>query len=163
MSQVVVTRDAGGKYLSAVRHSYPSGTNPRCATRFGRRLLVTGSIHYTVKLASAVSRRRRKSKTVHAQRPDQIPPRAFYASNAPFAKRRGRGSVATAGDAPRTPPSFPRRREPREKQSTPSPTSFPRTPSSFPRGLPRTPIRGREPREKQSTPIHRPSERVQTH
>ena len=80
MSQVVVTRDAGGKYLSAVRHSYPSGTNPRCATRFGRRLLVTGSIHYTVKLASAVSRRRRKFKTVHAQRPDQIPPRAFHAS-----------------------------------------------------------------------------------
>ena len=42
----------------------------------------------------------------------------------PFAKRRGRGSEATAGDAPggralkasplpRTPPSFPRRREPR--------------------------------------------------
>ena len=80
MSQVVVTRDAGGKYLSAVRHSYPSGTNPRCATRFGRRLLVTGSIQYTVKFASAATRRRRKSKTVHAQRPDQIPPRAFHAS-----------------------------------------------------------------------------------
>ena len=100
MSQVVVTRDAGGKYLSAVRHSYPSGTNHRGVTRLGRRLLVTGSIEYTVKLASAISRRRRKFKTVHAQRPDQIPPRPFHASNAPFAKRRGRGSVATAGDAP---------------------------------------------------------------
>ena len=36
-----------------------------------------------------------------------------------------------------TPPSFPRRREPREKQSTPF------TIPSFPRSLPRTPIRGR--------------------
>ena len=35
----------------------------------GLRLLVTGSIHYTIKIASAVSRRRRKSKIVHAQRP----------------------------------------------------------------------------------------------
>ena len=44
---------------------------------------------------------------------------------------------------PRPPPSFPRRREPREKQSTP-PITRPRTPTSFPRGLPRTPIRGPE-------------------
>ena len=35
----------------------------------GLRLLVTGSIHYTVKIASAATRRRRKFKTVHAQRP----------------------------------------------------------------------------------------------
>ena len=49
----------------------PGSRNP------GLRLLVTGSIRYTVKFASAASRRRRKSKTVHAQRPDQIPPRAF--------------------------------------------------------------------------------------
>ena len=74
---------------------------------YGLRLLVTGSIHYTVKTASAAPRQRRKSKTVHAQRPDQIPPRAFHASNTPFAKPKrpttGRGSPndrkQTAGDA----------------------------------------------------------------
>ena len=54
--------------------------SPGIRNRPGLRLLVTGSIHYTIKIASAVSRRRRKSKIVHAQRPDQIPPRAFHAS-----------------------------------------------------------------------------------
>ncbi len=64
------------------------------------------------------TQRRRKSKTVHAQRPDQIPPRAFYASlSCPPSFRRVRVTPQTAGDAP--PSSFPRRREPREKQSTP--------------------------------------------
>ena len=166
MSQVVVTRDAGGKYLSAVRHSFPSGTNHRGVTRLGRRLLVTGSIEYTVKLASAASRRRRKFKTVHAQRPDQIPPRPFHASpvvpaeagtqkkqstpSSPLPRwERARvrvkeaRSVATAGDAPRTPPSFPQHRspsparrerarvrvKPQRKQSTP-----PRAPCAQPRG-----------------------------
>ena len=123
MSQVVVTRDAGGKYLSAVRHSYPSGTNPRGVTRLGRRLLVTGSIEYTVKLASAASRQRRKFKTVHAQRPDQIPPRPFHASPSsplppttpiPSPARRERARVRVT---PLMPPSFPRRREPRENKA----------------------------------------------
>ena len=57
--------------------------SPGIRNRPGLRLLVTGSIHYTIKIASAVSRRRRKSKIVHAQRPDQIPPRAFHASPTP--------------------------------------------------------------------------------
>ena len=96
MLYVLAAYYARGRFLSAVRQSAPSGTSRRGFETPGLRLLVTGSIHYTIKIASAVSRRRRKSKIVHAQRPDQIPPRAFYAS-----------------------PSFPRRREPREKQSTP--------------------------------------------
>ena len=61
-------------------------------SRFGLRLLVTGSIHYTVKFASAAPRRRRKSKTVHAQRPDQIPPRAFHASTTKPPLREARGT-----------------------------------------------------------------------
>ena len=43
--------------------------SPGRLPRPGLRLLVTGSIHHTVKTASAASRQRRKSKTVHAQRP----------------------------------------------------------------------------------------------
>ena len=67
-------------FCLAVRQSAPSGTSHRSdSKRPGLRLLVTGSIHYTVKTASAASRRRRKSKTVHATRPDQIPPRPFHA------------------------------------------------------------------------------------
>ena len=138
MFYVLAAYYARGRFLSAVRQSAPSGTSRRGFETPGLRLLVTGSIHYTIKIASAVSRRRRKSKIVHAQRPDQIPPRAFYASNAPFAPKRpttGRGSVATAGDAralPRHPRAggnpeknkarhlpLSRRREPRAKQSTP--------------------------------------------
>ena len=104
MFYVLAAYYARGRFLSAVRQSAPSGTSHRGFETPGLRLLVTGSIHYTVKFASAAPRRRRKFKTVHATRPDQIPPRAFHASNTPFAKRRGRGSVATAGDAPRTRP-----------------------------------------------------------
>ena len=80
MLQVLAACNARGRFLSAVRQSAPSGTSHRGVPRPGLRLLVTGSIHYTIKIASAVSRRRRKFKIVHAQRPDQIPPRAFYAS-----------------------------------------------------------------------------------
>ena len=106
------------------------------------RLLVTGSIHYTIKIASAASKRRRhKSKIVLAHKTGP--------------------NTAPAFSRVYNIPSFPRRRESREKQSTPF-TPFAKrrgrgsTPS-FPRGLPRTPIRGREPREKQSTPINIPS------
>ena len=80
MLYVLAAYDARGRFLSAVRQSAPSGTSHRGVPRPGLRLLVTGSIHYTIKIASAVSRRRRKSKIVHAQRPDQIPPRPFHAS-----------------------------------------------------------------------------------
>ena len=80
MFYVLAAYYARGRFLSAVRQSAPSGTSHRGVPRPGLRLLVTGSIRYTVKIASAVPRRRRKSKTVHAQRPDQIPPRAFHAS-----------------------------------------------------------------------------------
>ena len=107
--------DACGRFLSAVRQSAPSGTSHRGVPRPGLRLLVTGSIHYTIKIASAVSRRRRKSKIVHAQRPDQIPPRAFHASTTSPLPRWERARVRVTPQGP----SFPRRREPREKQSTP--------------------------------------------
>ena len=72
--------NACGRFLLAVRQSALSGTSHRGVPRPRLRLLVTGSIHYTIKIASAVSRRRRKSKIVHATRPDQIPPRPFHAS-----------------------------------------------------------------------------------
>ena len=82
MFYVLAAYYARGRFLSAVRQSAPSGTSHRGFETPGLRLLVTGSIHYTIKIASAVKRRRRKSKIVHAQRPDQIPPRAFHASPA---------------------------------------------------------------------------------
>ena len=70
--------------------------------RHGLRLLVTGSIHYTVKTASAASRRRRKSKTVHATKtgPNTAPgfSRVYNIPSPSMARQR---------------------REPREKQSTP--------------------------------------------
>ena len=84
MFYVLAAYYARGRFLSAVRQSAPSGTSHRGFETPGLRLLVTGSIHHTVKTASAAPRQRRKSKTVHAQRPDQIPPRAFYASPAVF-------------------------------------------------------------------------------
>ena len=166
MLQVVAACNACGRFLLAVQQSHLSGANPRCTPHrdpcTGHGLLVTDLSTITVNLTSAAPRQRRKSKTVHAQRPGQIPPRPFHAS---FRHSRGGGnpaktkhatpthnnvsplprwerarvrvkearSVATAGDAPAhpvipadsppsfppTPPSFPRRREPREKQSTP--------------------------------------------
>ena len=67
MLQVLATCNARGRFLSAVRQSAPSGTSRRGFETPGLRLLVTGSIHYTVKFASAAPRRRRKSKIVHAQ------------------------------------------------------------------------------------------------
>ena len=88
--------------MSAVRQSAPSGTSHRGVPRPGLRLLVTGSIHYTIKIASAVSRRRRKSKIVHAQRPDQIPPRAFHAS--PSAVPAQAGTQSPTRRAVREPP-----------------------------------------------------------
>ena len=66
MFYVLAAYDARGRFLSAVRQSAPSGTSHRGFETPGLRLLVTGSIHYTVKFASAASRRRRKFKTVHA-------------------------------------------------------------------------------------------------
>ena len=69
MFYVLAAYDARGKFLSAVRQSAPSGTSRRGFETPGLRLLVTGSIHYTIKIASAVSRRRRKSKIVHARVP----------------------------------------------------------------------------------------------
>ena len=140
MFYVLAAYYARGRFLSAVRQSAPSGTSHRGVPRPGLRLLVTGSIHYTVKFASAAPQQRRKSKTVHAQRPDQIPPRAFYASPAvfparpvipaqagtqrktkhaiyPFRKPKRPAGCGDAGDAPRTPSSFPRRREPRENKA----------------------------------------------
>ena len=89
MFYVLAAYYARGRFLSAVRQSAPSGTSRRGFETPGLRLLVTGSTHYTIKIASAVSRRRRKSKIVHAQRPDQIPPRALLASPAVFPAQAG--------------------------------------------------------------------------
>ena len=78
MFYVLAAYYARGRFLSAVRQSAPSGTSRRGFETPGLRLLVTGSIHYTIKIASAVHGQisrasaarglfRRKSKTVHAQ------------------------------------------------------------------------------------------------
>ena len=66
MFYVLAAYYARGRFLSAVRQSAPSGTSRRGFETPGLRLLVTGSIQYTVKFASAATRRRRKSKIVHA-------------------------------------------------------------------------------------------------
>ena len=89
--------------------------SPGIRNRPGLRLLVTGSIHYTVKLASAASRRRRKSKTVHAKTGLNTAPgflrvyNSIKHTNSPLPRwERARVRVT-----PQTPPSFPHRREPR--------------------------------------------------
>ena len=55
MFYVLAAYYARGRFLSAVRQSAPSGTSHRGFETPGLRLLVTGSIHYTVKTASAAS------------------------------------------------------------------------------------------------------------
>ena len=134
MFYVLAAYYARGRFLSAVRQSAPSGTSHRGVPRPGLRLLVTGSIHYTIKIASAVSRRRRKSKIVHAQRPDQIPPRAFHAS---LSLSRGRG-------------------EPREKQSTPIDIPSP-SPPRHSRGLHRHSRAGGNPEKNKARRLTSPS------
>ena len=102
--------------------------------------MVTDQFVKTIYVASTEIRWRRKSKIVHAKRPDQIPPRPFHASttNLPFAERRGRvrstqgmpeihhpRHSADYPVIPASPPSFPRTREPRKnkarRQTSPSP------------------------------------------
>ena len=53
MFYVLAAYYARGRFLSAVRQSAPSGTSHRGFETPGLRLLVTGSIHYTIKIASA--------------------------------------------------------------------------------------------------------------
>ena len=50
MSYVLAAYDARGRFLSAVRQSAPSGTSRRGFETPGLRLLVTDSIHYTIKI-----------------------------------------------------------------------------------------------------------------
>ena len=142
MFYVLAAYYARGRFLSVVRQSAPSGTSRRGFETPGLRLLVTGSIHYTI---------------------CEISLRCF-AAEANFTDRSrtktglntAPGFLRVSQSFPRTPPSFPRRREPTEKQSTPF-TPFreakgarepkrPQTDSGgCPQSPPRTPIRGREP------------------
>ena len=58
MFYVLAAYYARGRFLSAVRQSAPSGTSHRGFETPGLRLLVTGSIHYTIKIASAAPQQR---------------------------------------------------------------------------------------------------------
>ena len=122
MFYVLAAYYARGRFLSAVRQSAPSGTSHRGFETPGLRLLVTGSIHYTIKIASAAHGGGANPRPFTRKDRTKYRPGLFTRLPPSF---------------PRTPTSFPRRREPREKQSTPF------TIPSFPRSLPRTPIRGR--------------------
>ena len=110
MFYVLAAYYARGRFLSAVRQSAPSGTSHRgFVPRPGLRLLVTGSIHYTIKIASAVSRSRGanpRSFTLKSTGPNTAPgfTRVWHSNRLPHHPTPHPNQ--TAGDVPHHPLSL---------------------------------------------------------